>query len=90
MHHFPDSVSSLDKEWILLANVGDEVAPITVKIGGATVEAFSLDPDELEVRVYSGIQNGPVEVIGPADGNLIMSRRTLWGPQADFTEMLPF
>lgn len=84
-----DAVGSANRDWVLVANVGGSSTTVTIKIAGATVFNGALAAGQIVTPQFTNVQNGPVQVTSTG-GSIITSRRTLWGPQADFTEMLPF
>lgn len=98
-----DALGTNDREWVLVANVGASPASFKIAIEGnqvycagtsgfcgVTPNRAALDAGEIVTPQFPNVRNGPVEVTGSSGSDLIMSRRSLWGARADFTEMLPF
>lgn len=92
-----DNASSGSKNWVLVANPGDQQVVAEVWIAGVRTSVLSIAPGTTQTPYYPGVMNGPVEVRGylasgydpdnpgAPDANVFSSQRVLW--RGNFNEV---
>ncbi len=77
--------------WILVGNpssIPGEIAHVTIKIAGAEVGTYDVNPGDRVTPMYDNVMDGPVEVT--SDLTVFTSERSLYGPYNTFNETMGY
>ncbi|MHB1381471.1 MAG: M4 family metallopeptidase [Thermoleophilia bacterium] len=92
-----DNASAGSRNWVLVANPGDQQVVAEVWIAGARMSTVAIDPGTTRTPSYPGVMNGPVEVRGflasgydpnnpgAPNAEIFSSQRVLW--RGNFNEV---
>lgn len=93
-----DNNSSGSRDWVLVANPGDQQVIAEVWIAGTRMSVLTIDPGSTQTPIYPGVMNGPVEVRGylastydadnpgAPDADVFSSQRVMW--RGNFNEVI--